>query len=467
MAYTEIHSIHSTLRKAIAYIMHPAKTDNGRYVETYGCSPFDANQIAQDFEEVRKMGTSRGSVLAQHMIQSFRPGEVTPEQAMEIGKKTADAFFKGKYQYVISVHLDKEHLHCHVIANNISFDNFRSFEYQENQNKKAKENLMKISDAICQEYGLSVIENPEHGKGKSHYEWDMARQGLSWKAKLKNEIDQTIMESNSFEDFLEKCKTHGILVEYIPDHKINLKFMLAEQKKNNPRAHMTRARTLGWYYEEKQICKRIENYTLLKTGRLSAPQKSHLIDTTSERFQQAKGLERWAEIQNMKEASKILNFLTEHGIEDQAELEKQSVSAYGDRVQLVGNLNQLQRQIDAVSDVIKLVKKYKKYKPYQEEYNQATFKKKYAKGHAHELQQFEDAKSALMQQFLDRKIPSLERLQKDRDRLIAQRNEENGKYRQVVAELKELDYARTTIEEYLRSQQQTQQRQKKKDDELY
>lgn len=461
MAYTEIHSIHSTLRKAIAYIMHPAKTDNGRYVETYGCSPFDANQIAQDFEEVRKMGTSRGSVLAQHMIQSFRPGEVTPEQAMEIGKKTADAFFKGKYQYVISVHLDKEHLHCHVIANNISFDNFRSFEYQENRNKKAKENLMKISDAICREYGLSVIENPEHGKGKSHYEWDMARQGLSWKAKLKNEIDQAIMDSGSFDEFLEEIKRRNVECVYRPENVISLKFRMQGQQR------FCRARTLGWYYEEKQICKRIENYTLLKTGRLSAPQKSHLIDTTSERFQQAKGLERWAEIQNMKEASRILNFLTEHGIEDQTELEKQSVSAYGDRVQLVGNLNQLQRQIDAVSDVIKLVKKYKKYKPYQEEYNQATFKKKYAKDHAHELQQFEDAKNALMQQFPDRKIPSLERLQKDRDRLIAQRNEENGKYRQVVADLKELDYARTAIEEYLRSQQQTQQRQKKKDDELY
>lgn len=461
MAYTEIHSIHSTLRKAIAYIMHPAKTDGGRYVETYGCLPFDANEIAQNFEEVRKMGTNRGNVLAQHMIQSFRPGEVTPEQAMEIGKKTADAFFKGKYQYFISVHLDKEHLHCHIIANNVSFDNFRSFEYQENQNKKAKENLMKISDAICREYGLSVIENPELGKGKSHYEWDMAQQGLSWKAKLKNEIDQALMDSGSFDEFLEEIKRRNVECVYRPENVISLKFRMSGQQR------FCRARTLGWYYEEKQIRKRIENYTLLKTGRPSTPQKSHLIDTTSERFQQAKGLERWAEIQNMKEASKILNFLAEHGMEDQAELEKQSVSAYGDRVQLVGNLNRLQRQIDAVSDTIKLVKKYMKYKPYQEAYNQATFKKKYAKDNAYELQQFADAKNALMQQFPDRKIPSLERLQKDRDKLIAQRNEENGKYRQVVAELKELDYARTTIEEYLRSQQQTQQRQKKKDDGLY
>lgn len=465
MAYTEIHSIHSTLPKAIAYIMNPEKTAGGRYVETYGCLPFDANQIAQDFEEIRQMGTKRGDVLAQHIVQSFRPGEVTPEQAMEIGKKTADKFLKGKYQYVIAVHLDKDHLHCHIIANNVSFDNFRSFEYQENQNKKARKNLLKISDGICREYGLSVIENPEHGKGKSYYEWDMARQGLSWKTKLKNEIDQAIMDSSSFDDFLEKCKTRDILVEYIPDHKINLKFMLAEQKRNNPRAKMTRAKTLGWYYEERQLRKRIENYVLLKTGKLSIPQKTHLIDTTSERFQQAKGLERWAEIQNMKEASKILNFLTERNIADQAELEQRSVSMYGDRIKLVGSLNQLQRQIDTISDIMKLVRKYKKYKPYHDAYNQATFKKKYAKDNAYELQQFTDAKNALIHQFPDRKLPSLEQLQKDRERLISQRNEQNGKFRQVVAELKELDFARTTIEEYLRSQQKT--RQREKDDTLY
>ena len=109
----------------------------------------------------------------------------------------------------------------------------------------------------AKKHRLSVVEHPEIGKGKSHWEWDMNRQGLSWKAKLKYAIDQVIKESEDFEDFLKKCTDFGILVEYNPDHKIDLKFMLAEQKERNPRAKFTRAKTLGWFYETRQIKQRI------------------------------------------------------------------------------------------------------------------------------------------------------------------------------------------------------------------
>ena len=119
---------------------------------------------------------------------------------------------------------------------------------------------MNITDEICRKHHLAVIEHHELSKGKNHWEWDMTRQGLSWKAKLKYAIDQVVKISESFEDFLPKCAEYGILAEYNPEHKIDLKFMLAEQKENNPRAKMTRAKTLGWYYETKQIKDRIAMY---------------------------------------------------------------------------------------------------------------------------------------------------------------------------------------------------------------
>ena len=112
---------------------------------------------------------------------------------------------------------------------------------------------MNITDEICEKHHLNVIEHHELSKGKNHWEWDMTRQGLSWKVKLKYAIDQVIKVSENFEDFFQKCSDFGILYEYNPDHKIDLKFMLTEQKENNPRAKMTRAKTLGWYYETKQI----------------------------------------------------------------------------------------------------------------------------------------------------------------------------------------------------------------------
>ena len=188
------------------------------------------------------------TVLSQHYIQSFKPGEITPERALEVGKELCDKFLKGEYQYFLAVHTDTDHIHLHCIFNNVSRANGRTFESNMNQGKvkdRAWKKLRDLSDEVCKRHHLSVVERPEMGKGKSHWEWDMNRQGLSWKAKLKYTIDQVVKASEDFDDLIRKCAEYGVLVEYNPDHKIDLKFMLSEQKERNPRAKMTRARTLG------------------------------------------------------------------------------------------------------------------------------------------------------------------------------------------------------------------------------
>ena len=164
---------------------------------------------------------------------------------------------KDEYQYVLAVHNDHEHVHAHIIFNNVNMFTGNTFETEYNQGKKSERawaKVRKISDDICRENKLSVIENAETSKGKSHYEWDMSRQDISWKAKLKFAIDQVVKESENFEDFLLKCKAHSIEVVYNPNHKIDLKFRLAGQQK------FARAKTLGWYYEKNQISKRIDMY---------------------------------------------------------------------------------------------------------------------------------------------------------------------------------------------------------------
>ena len=138
-----------------------------------------------------------------------------------------------------------------------------TFQTLNNQGKVSERMWKKLrdtSDEVCKRHHLNVIQHPEMGKGKSRWEWDMSRQELSWKAKLKYAIDQVVKESENFEDFLSKCADFGVLVEYNPDHKIDLKFMLAEQKEHNPRAKFTRSRTLGWFYETEQIKSRIAQY---------------------------------------------------------------------------------------------------------------------------------------------------------------------------------------------------------------
>lgn len=463
MATTSLHSVIATQARAIAYIINPDKTEQGALVQSYMCSE-DPDEAEKDFLRIQKsLGTGRSKILAQHLYQSFPHGEVTPEQAFELGKQLADRLLKGQYQYVLAVHTDKEHLHCHIVFNNTNLENGKTFETLENQksiDSYSWEKLRKLSDEICRENGLSVIENPEQGKGKSWYEWQQDRAGLSWKTKLKFELDNCIMASTDFEDFLRQCAERNIEAVYNPDNKINLKFRMQGQEK------FTRARTLGWYYEVPQIKRRIQNFQLLKTGQLAKQPRTKIIDTSQDKFQAAKGLERWADIQNMKEASRVLNILAAHQISDQKELEATAITEQSRRMKIVSDLNQMQKEIDALSDRIKLVHAYQKYKPVHDEYGRQSplFKKSYAKKFASDLQKFEDAKANLKAAYPDGKVPSAEVLTKRRTALIEQRNAKNDEYKTLTAELKELEYARQTVADYLKNERDVQQQKKKRND---
>ena len=230
MAVTGIHSICSTLSKAIDYVMNPDKTENGIYVNSYGCST-DFEKAAEEFLSIRSHGSGKGKVLAKHIVQSFYGKEVTPEQAIQIGEELAEKFLKGKFQYIIATHIDKDNIHNHIIFNNISFEDFKSFEYTENRGGKSWENLRNASDELCREHGISVIENPQNNKGKCYYEWQQDSQGKSWKSKLRFAIDETIMESKSFDDFLDKIRAKNIECVYTPDKVIKIKFRMQTVQK--------------------------------------------------------------------------------------------------------------------------------------------------------------------------------------------------------------------------------------------
>lgn len=458
MAVTNIHEIYVTEAKSIAYIINPAKTEEGLYVDYYACSK-NPNDVANDFQEVRDAGTGRCKVLAQHVIQSFLPGEITPEEAIEVGRELAEKLLKGNYQYVLATHLDKEHIHNHLIFNNVNFGNFRSFEYLENAKKQAYDKLRAYSDEICEKHGLYVILDPAPGNHRSHYEWEQNQKGLSWKAKLKFEIDNAIMSCSNFDEFLEEMKRKNIECVYNPEHKISLKFRMQGQEK------YSRAGTMGWYYAERQIRKRISDFYLLKTGQLFRKPHTKIIDTSADKFQEQKYLERWADIQNMKEASKIINYLTTHEINDTTELENAATDTFNVRMQIVSKLNQLQAEIDAISETIREVRAYKQYKPiYDELQRKGLGKKAYEKQYAPELRKFESAVSSLKNKYPDNLLPTPESLDKKRKNLIDVRQTENERYKQIIKDLKELDYARTSINDYLKNvkevQEQKQQRKK-------
>ena len=371
---------------------------------------------------------------------------------------------KEQYQYVVAVHTDHEHCHAHIIVNNTNFITGRTFETEHNQGKKkdrAWAEVRRISDELCKENNLSVIEHPEMGKGKSHWEWDMSRQGLSWKAKLKYAIDQVVKESEDFEDFLSKCAAHGILYEYNPDHKIDLKFMLAEHKERNPRAKFTRSRTLGWYYETEQIKSRIAQYqgAIIYVPRL----KIRVITKKPENKFVQDAIDRG----NMKVASIAKNIIAEYGVEPE-EIRNAAISAYAKSRRLVSELNTLKTEIEDLEVKLNVLKKYREIKHYGEELKALSGRaeKKYKETHSYELSEYGKVRTQVLELYPSGHIPTVEKLEKSITVLRGKLSAMNSEYNQADKKARELADAQRTIEEYLRQEQRRDQQQKRKRNDL-
>jgi hypothetical protein len=327
-----------------------------------------------------------------------------------IGQELCKALFNDEYQYVLAVHCDHEHIHNHIIVNNVNFYTGHTFETEHNQGKihdRAWSKLRTISDELCRKHGLSIIENPHLSKGKSHWEWELDKQNLSWKEQLKRTIDEVIKVSEDFEDFLAKCADFGILVDYNPDHKIDLKFMLAEQKERNPRAKFTRAKTLGYFYESQQIKRRIESYKYQMSHRPTA----RIIRTTAEKFQQSQGLTNWADRENMKAASKALNEMNASNSALE-ELESTAHRALAEFMVMSTPQMELSDRIHELEEQIPAIEKYHEFVAYHKKYTslEGKAKTKYKSDFCYELDEYHKAYKKLIELFPDAHIPKLSKL---------------------------------------------------------
>lgn len=304
MAYLKIIPIKSTVKTAVNYITNPDKTEEQQLVSSYGCSPETAElEFAMTRDAAKKMVYDRDDdVLARHLIISFKPGEIKdPETAHEVGKRIADEILKGKYEYVISTHVDKKHYHCHVIFNNIGFTDYHRFR----SNKRTYHKMCMLSNRICREYGLS--ENmPSGEKGKSYKENMEYQKGNSWKAKLKYAVDRAIWSSVTFDEFIEKMKKSGYEVR----QGKYLAFRAPEQK------HFTNVKTLGAYYTEENIFKRLEQgRNQVKLPRHTDRKVRMFIEMTAYVSEHNRpGFDRWAARNNLKEAAKTFNYLSAHNL---------------------------------------------------------------------------------------------------------------------------------------------------------
>ena len=438
MAVTKIKPIRGTVNKALAYILDPKKTDDQLYVSSFGCAASDA--AAKEFEWTRNLAVQQGmqmpKVIARHLIQSFDVGEVTPEQAHEIGKQFADEWLKGKYEYVIATHIDKGHCHNHIIFNAVNFVDYHAYR----SNRRTYREMRQLSDEICKEHGLSVIP-PSQSKGMDYKEYTEAKRGTSWKQKLKQTIDRCIITAKDYDEFLKLMQEAGYEIKtgkYIS-------FRAAGQER------FTRAKTIGENYTEERIKERIAGRNPRKR-RMQIERKgiSLIIDIqNSIKAQESKGYEHWAKINNLKEAAKTLNYLTENNLLQYADLEAKVEDIYSSYDRTGKELKGVEVRLREIQPLIKNIGNYQRLKPVYEAYQKAKDKTAFRAKHEAELVIFEAAKSTLLAVQGDGKLPSLKALQAEQERLTEEQQRLYDERAKLKKEAKQIDTIKANVDSYL------------------
>lgn len=424
MAYTKNHTINATLKKAIDYICNPEKTDGALLIHSYGSETAD-----MEFDWTREKSTSPTPHLARHLIQAFSPGETTPEQAHEIGKRLADEVLGGKFEYVLTTHIDRSHIHNHIIFNDVSFVDYK----HSHVNRRWNNQTRRISDNLCREYGLSVIP-PNENKGKSYVEYSAEKKGTSWKAQLKADIDKAISRSTDFEDFLLRME--------IADYEVKRGKYISFRAKGKER--FTRGKTLGSRYTEESIRDRIERRT-------RAPRKENrrinlLIDIQNNiKAQESKGYEHWAKLYNLKQASRTLNFLTDHNISTYEELEQAAGKIHADFDVVSEQIKGTEKSMNDTALLMKHTAIYDELKPIYSKYRKAKDKAAFAEQHRRELTLFESAAKKLK----GKRTQPLDELRQTADGLAQQKKELYGEYQKLKQQAAEMDVIRRNVEQLL------------------
>ena len=432
MAVTKTHPIKSTLKAAIDYILNPDKTDGKLLASSFGCGIETADI---EFAWTREAAGDRGTHLGRHLIQSFAVGETTPEEAHKIGMELAKEILGGKYEFVLTTHVDKGHLHNHLIFNAVSFVDYKKY----HSNKQSYHFIRRTSDRICKEHGLSVV-TPGQDKGKSYAEYNAEKQGTSYKAKLKLAIDTLIPQVKDFDELLRRLQEMGYEIK----RGKYISFRAAGQER------FTRAKTLGVSYTEEAIKDRIKGVYIAKTKPLRNDRKIRLVIDIENSIKagQSAGYERWAKLHNLKQAAKTMNFLTENKIEYYSDLESKIADILTAHDAAARAVKEVENRMADLSLLIKHTTTYRQLKPVYDEYKKTSDKEKYLRGHESEIILFEAAAKALKEKQI-KKLPDLAALRKEYDGLHDRKSKLYADYRQAKKQMQEYGIIKKNVDSIL------------------
>ena len=437
MAVTKIKAIRGTLSKAIAYILNPEKTDEKLLVSSYGCA---SETAAREFEWTRKKAEQKGMnpvrIIARHVIQSFEIGEVTPELAHEIGKQFADEILGGKYEYVLTTHIDKDHVHNHLIFNAVDFVDYHAYKSY----KRIYYDMREVSDRLCKENGLSVIP-PSQNKGMGYKEYTEAKRGTSWKQKLKQTIDRLVITAKDYDDFLRLMQEAG--------YEIKTGKYISFRAEGQER--FTRSKTIGENYTEERIKERIAGRTPRRNRRQTVPKGISLIGDIQERIRliDSKGYEYKAKLTILKEAARTLNYLTEKNLLQYADLEKKVEDVHSSYDRTGKELKGVEARLREVQPLIKNISNYQRLKPVYDAFQKAKDKPGFKAKHEAELVIFEAARSTLLAMQGDEKLPSLKTLQAQQQRLLDEQQRLYDERAKLKKEVKQIETIKSNVDTFL------------------
>ena len=425
------------MSKAIAYILNPEKTDEKLLVSSYGCA---SETAAREFEWTRKIAEQKGMnpvrIIARHVIQSFEIGEVTPELAHEIGKQFADEILGGKYEYVLTTHIDKDHVHNHLIFNAVDFVDYHAYKSY----KRIYYDMREVSDRLCKENGLSVIP-PSQNKGMGYKEYTEAKRGTSWKQKLKQTIDRLVITAKDYDDFLRLMQEAG--------YEIKTGKYISFRAEGQER--FTRSKTIGENYTEERIKERIAGRTPRRSRRQTAPKGISLIGDIQERIRliDSKGYEYKAKLTILKEAARTLNYLTENNLLQYADLEKKVEDVHSSYDRTGKELKGVEARLREVQPLIKNISNYQRLKPVYDAFQKAKDKPGFKAKHEAELVIFEAARSTLLAMQGDEKLPSLKTLQAQQQRLLEEQQRLYDERAKLKKEVKQIETIKSNVDTFL------------------
>lgn len=461
MAYTRIHAIKSTVAKAVTYICNPDKTEQQLLVDSFGCHPDTAKH---DFDYALCRTKSSDKNQAYHLIQSFAKGEVSHEEAHHIGIELADKLLGGRYSYVVATHTDKGHPHNHIIF--CAADNIDHKKY--NACKKSYYHIRQLSDELCKEHNLSIIE-PSGRKGKKYVEWKAEQEGTSWKKKLQEDIDECIRITKSYEDFLHliREKRYTVSGEKIGDPRAKYIMFTAPGQERPVRGSF---RNFGAGYTKEEIKDRIENPKKWQNieieksdqkeqeqpktiSRIKIPKKDiitrtgasrTLIDTTGEKFKGSPGLQHWASVKNLKTAASSYA-AADNLSELQKQIDAKTTEAKSARFELV----ELEHKMKKVSELLLYAEQYRDNKPFQDKYKKSKDPDRYLRMHETQLILYDGAERMLRKMGLDPKSVNPVEIRADYEAMQTRKATLERTYKSAEKEVKALQQKLINVEQYV------------------